>query len=141
MQQEVAAAAQWWTEQLKEQQPGVIPAINYTPLAAATIQAFQEALEQEIIKAIGSNWDVSNPYQGSGLLGRIIATDYGVSEESPLGLALHRAGIVDSRGWVQDERLPNKTIMWISPGSVTVAKGYGAGPVTIFGVAESELLR
>ncbi len=140
MDQELDAAVDWWTDVLANppgrQRAGdalidatqtVMRRAVYTPLTEAQISAFRVALRAELVRRIGTNWYPDNPRFGGALDGRVVATDYGVDPtHNPLGVALAAAGIVNTRGFIQDERLPIKTIMWIEPGRVTVAGGYGA---------------
>lgn len=150
MQNEVEIAANWWADQLRQppgrqdagmNNPDVVmlsAAItlqknaSYTPVPAEKIEDFRKALIDEITKRIGTNWDPANPYKGGALDGRIVFCDYGVSVENALGAALRAAGIVNSKGWIEDSRLPTKTVMRIDPGLVEVKKGYGAPFIEIY---------
>lgn len=142
MYEEIQAAAQWWADALR-QGPGIQNAgfrdadetrisLALTLLSATKpppvytmIQAFEEELFIAIQERIGTNWYPDDPKRGGALSGRIIATNYGVSKEHPLGVALMKAGIIRNNG-PDDSRLPMQTIMQIDPGCVSVACGYGA---------------
>ena len=141
MDQELDAAVDWWADVLasppghQEAGDAVINAsrtllgmITYTPLREGQIALFREALRAKIARELdifGGAW--CN-----------VATDYGAPIGTPLGDALAAAGIVDAHGHIEDARLPIKTVMWLEPGRVAVARGRGAPVVQVWPRPERE---
>jgi len=120
MDAEIAAAVQWWADQLTSMPSndngdpltsmlGTLSAMSEEPPTAAEVGAFKSALATLIAD--------KTPFS--------ISVDYG--PDWILSQALGAAGITNKM-----RLLPWKTHMWIKPGLVRVAKGYRAEPVTIF---------
>jgi len=126
---EIAVAAQWWADLLKEEplhengdgyQTAWLTTIARQHAKRPTdeqIQKFKEALEAQLSEGDGKQ--------------RFVNVDYHPCEE--LEAAALCAGIKD-----YDFLLPCKTRMWIRPGSVLVSKGYGAKEVEIFAPASTD---
>ncbi|GAA0969847.1 hypothetical protein GCM10009555_017700 [Acrocarpospora macrocephala] len=131
---EARTAARWWADRLIEEADpdtgeDATDAAIWTARKLAQrptleqAEAFRQALEEAILDGPVSHpsWQTAierdDPKWGSGL--RDIGTDWGPDET--LGNALEAAGL-DGRSL---GLLPAKTVMWISPGEVGVALGYG----------------
>ena len=131
---EVAAAAKWWADQLRHKPVhdngdvmgsmlATLAAANLAPISDEQIAAFESALASHLQAACEKHWHSDDPIRGG--VYRTTATDY--APEGVLVDALQDAGIADG-----DLRLPIKTVVWIDPGKVDVACGYGAKPVRIY---------
>ncbi|GHA01269.1 hypothetical protein ACFOOM_12285 [Streptomyces echinoruber] len=133
---EAVAAADWWAAKLAEQPRHDVGAAQPNALANAVsalvrrqrtqaqIEAFREALAEEINRHVERyGWRPDEPDFGSYM--RTIAVDYG--PDPVLADAAEKAGFE-----LQMLDLPVKTVMWINPGVVKVAEGYGARPVVIW---------
>ncbi|MFI6249020.1 hypothetical protein [Streptomyces sp. NPDC051016] len=133
---EAIAAAEWWANRLANPAShdvgaetanivtNTVAALVERQRSQAQLEAFREALVDEIDQHVAQySWRPDEPDFGSAL--RAIAVDYG--PDPVLADAAERAGfelkILD---------LPMKTVMWINPGTVTVAEGYSAQPVVIW---------
>lgn len=129
MKKEIEVAAKWWTDILQKEpshdnkdafQSAFANNIASTlkPLTEKQLKVFKEALVDAITKHIERNevWD-------SAL--RVIGTDYG--PDKILAEAAEKAKIDQA-----SLRLPWKTLMWIDPGRVSVAQGYGAPVEAIY---------
>lgn len=86
-----------------------------------------EHIERHLVKCESypneGAWDPADPRRGSAL--RAIGVDYG--PDPVLNDAAERAGIK-----LKQFDLPMKTVMWVNPGEVSVAEGYGAAFVVIW---------
>lgn len=131
---EAKVAAKWWADQLRRPTKtdtgapyvditmSAYYAIRWHPLDGATIDIFQDALETAIEEYLATKaWDPAAPWKDN----RVIGVDY--EPDVVLSAACIAAGIDD-----MDARLPKKTKLWIDPGEVSVALGYGAQPEVIW---------
>ncbi|MCI3277502.1 BTG family protein [Streptomyces cylindrosporus] len=138
---EAVAAADWWAQKLAgpaEHDNGrgaeestalanAVSALVRRQRSAAEIEAFREALADEIEQHIGQyGWRPDEPDFGSAM--RAILVDYG--PDPVLAHAAEKAGFQ-----LRMLDLPLKTVMWINPGIVKVAEGYSAQPVVIWSAA------
>lgn len=132
MKKEIEAAVQWWCEILSEEPKqdngDALQSIFITlnSRGAKTpdeeqVKQFGDILFNLLYHDFNINWDEKCPMRGSGL--RCLSVDY--APEGHLETAARKAGI-------DERRFPVKTIMWIDPGSITVAVGYGAKPISIY---------
>jgi hypothetical protein len=137
MDREIRTAAKWWANHLRgpvEMDNGDALQSSFAsmfssrnkPLTKEQIATFEIELAKEIKLYIEDSFNEAvaegNPRWGSGI--RVIAVDY-----HPMKLmkeAACRAGF--DLGMT---RLPIKTCMWINPGEVSVACGYGSDQVTL----------
>ena len=141
MQAEIQAAAKWWADQLRApalHRSGVNKPEGYSgdiwydvmanaesadmpPLDEAQIAAFEAALIERLPAfCVENNWRPADPGWGNRYLG----VDY-----HPSGILKAAAEAV---GLSLTGRLPSKSAMWIDPGEVRVARGYGQPPVSIY---------
>jgi hypothetical protein len=90
---------------------------------AAAGQVIEEHLQRWETGIWEGGWDPAEPLRGSA--NRAIGCDY--NPDQVLQDAGARAGIE-----VRMLDLPMKTVMWINPGEVKVAEGYGVLPVTVW---------
>ena len=135
---EVAIAARWWTYQLLNMTPAESgDAFNdafrdtirgkfcrpVTPDKAADFEDALARLGHEVIDE-DDGWDVTRPEWGA-IHRTCCKVDYNASRV--LTQAANEAGIANI-----DMRLPIKTVMWINPGSVKVAKGYRASVEEVY---------
>lgn len=134
MHHETGTAATWWADQLRR--PAVQDngdaaqssmmadlAALHKPIAREQIMYFESVLHRLLADKFKSNWYPGDPQRGS--YERTVGVDYGPDEI--LADASERAGIAISLC-----RFPVKTMMWINPGEVKVAVGYGAPIKTIW---------
>lgn len=128
MTEEINAAVEWWCHVLSEpfvkqdngdglQSVCLSLMADLTPMPTQDqIEVFRQELTRELAESIDpAGWHPEEPVRGSYM--RTVATDY--HPEHVLSVAADRAGI-------HDNRFPVKTVMWINPGEVKVARGYGA---------------
>jgi len=141
MKNEIDCAVQWWSQQLRQKTQHktgdlfndaimhlVLDMIASKAIPDEQVSLFEESLRIGIIKLIeDAGIDVNDPPAGS--YHRVVSTDYRPDEV--LSTALSTANINDG-GY----RLPMKTIMWINPGAVSVAQGYGVQSITIYSVQD-----
>lgn len=144
---EAVAAADWWASKLGHatfcignRTPGERDSTAFALAASAMSgRGFTDeqvdAFRREGAKAIeehlrrwetghhAGSWRPEEPQWGSAL--RVIAIDYG--SDPVLRDAARRAGFE-----LKTLDLPLKTVMWINPGIVRVAEGYGAEPVVLW---------
>lgn len=127
--EEINAAVAFWSEQLvitpthdagdPTHRIEAMAALAQSTLDAVKPQQvyrFKRALRALIACLCVESWREDDPHWGSGC--RTVATDYG--PDHTLECALRYADIRNG-----NLRIPIKTIMWISPGSVKVSVGYG----------------
>lgn len=133
MENEIAAAVKWWADCLRSPRPhnngdamqsmlSTAVTRSKSPLSEEQIAGFEKSLEATIRRSCQECWDPAEPSRGSYF--RTIGVDYGPD------LCLVTAANVG--GFDIDYRLPIKTVMWINPGEVKVAEGYGAAPKVIW---------
>jgi hypothetical protein len=128
MEREARTAAKWWADQLRDQPQhdngdalgsafaGLVAA-RLPPLTYEQIAAFEQHLCAGLLVLLKADtWDETDP--GRGGYFRTVAVDY---DPDPL-----LTGAARQAGFKADLRLPIKTVMWINPGEVSVACGYGA---------------
>lgn|SRR4051812_48038144 len=135
---EAVAAADWWAQQLASSPDHEIgaprstafanaaTAVGRKPKTAEQIEAFRNALAEEIERRLGAhpdNWRPDEPLWGSYI--RTIAGDYRPAEE--LEAAAERVGFKLTMFDV-----PMKTVMWVNPGKVSVAVGHGGAQETVW---------
>ncbi|MFF9310116.1 hypothetical protein ACF1BS_04310 [Streptomyces sp. NPDC014748] len=135
---EARAAADWWAARLARPArhdvgdvqanavTNAVSALVQRQRTQAQIQAFREALADEIERHIEHGWQPENPDFGSYM--RTIGVDYG--PDPVLADAAEKAGFE-----LKTLDLPMKTVMWIDPGVVKVAEGHSAQPVVIWRAA------
>lgn len=140
MEQEIAVAAKWWADKLRNGSTAdlggsrdkgaalsemmlLLLKSSSDPIPSETIDRFEALLRNEIRKQIGDNWKPENPEWGA--YNRVVSVDYHPCES--LSNAYHGVGLDNDMA-----DLPMKTVMRINPGKVTVAEGYGANFVTIY---------
>lgn len=135
MEKEIEAAVEWWAEQLAgpvvHDNGDIGQSLFATGLAAGlpTLKAVQiETFKSELRKNLKAHieavaWKPEDPTFGA--YGRSLGVDY--HPDRLLADAAEAAGI-----GAPMLRFPCKTMMWVNPGQVEVAKGYGARPVTIY---------
>jgi hypothetical protein len=141
---EATTAARWWADRLRcgaKHQSGSPLARSVSPqaayetdiidvlslmvaesvrkLSAEQIDLFESCLARIVDKRFcqSSGWKPDQPKWGCAM--RTLAVDYGACDE--LRAAYQYAG-----GTLNARVFPIKTVMWISPGSVTVRYGYGS---------------
>jgi hypothetical protein len=138
LKQEIEAAARWWADAIsgqQEQRSGAfeldlaIMAYAKSRLVgrptAEQVEVFRINLIEFLTEKLALDcWDVTNPSRGS--YWRTIAVDY--DPDPTLRQAAAKAGIKIR----YSETFPIKTVMWINPGCVKVALGYGAAPKVIW---------
>lgn len=142
MEDEIEAAVNWWADKLAgghfqdngDAYQSVFATLARSETSAPTddqLTAFRDRLRDEIGHAIRSHdsWRIDEPMWGGCTEGRCVSTDYG---PEPL---LRRSA--DAAG-INDMRFPIKTVMWISPGQVKVACGYGKPAEVIYPKPERE---
>lgn len=88
-----------------------------------TVQRFRLCLTVAIAAHVAKYWHEEEPDRGSAC--RTVATDYGPDFTLEIALAAAR---VEQGSLI----LPIKTVMWINPGQVKVACGYGAAAEIIY---------
>lgn len=136
---EVKAAARWWADCLRELPAHDVGDENlnihllFASLSTGSVppekaDRFEAALVEHLPAFLRAHaWDEAvlkgEPCWGG--YGRILCTDYG-----PQGLLAEVAAAVGITGAML--RFPSKTVMWVNPGEVQVARGYRAPPVTIY---------
>lgn len=139
MAEPVKAATEWWAEKLRHvavfdngdpSAVGGMTAILAMAVSARNpaptedmLAAFQCSLAERLMARCVSSWRWDQPEWAS--YQRTVHVDYG--PDPILSAACEDAGIQHA-----DSRFPCKTTMWIDPGKVQVAEGYGKGPVTIY---------
>ena len=137
---EVECAAKWWADQLRQSpthdngdgfQSALLALVsNREPLLSeAQIALFEQILANKLqVQVDRSDWNPEKPELGGAW--RMVSVDY---DPCPvLYDAAERVGI--DVGY----RFPIKTHMWIDPGSVKVAVGYGAREREIYAITEKE---
>lgn len=140
MDAEIEAAVSWWADQLAgdaTHDNGDLPlslfatalAGQLAPLLPQQIESFKASLAMRLREDFAPSWDSSDPMRGS--YGRTLGVDY--NPDARLRQAAEDAGI-----GALSLRFPCKTMMWVDPGKVQVAKGYGAKPVTILDLGASK---
>lgn len=140
---EAAAAAKWWADELRrgakldngDALSNAMGGVFRTPAQPPEkIDLFEKALTRIIAerfeKSASEAVAEGNPLWGRAL--RVVAVDYGPCKE--LADAAEEAGMTHYR----TTTFPWKTVMWISPGEVTVSHGYGAKAVTIYSTASQQ---
>lgn len=147
MADEIEAATEWWADKLRhiakfdngdDSPVGGITAVLAMTLSAQNavptekqIDRFRASLDWRLMARCVSTWRYDQPNWCSAH--RTVHVDYG--PDPILRDACDDAGIERA-----DSRFPCKTTMWIDPGKVQVAEGYGKGPVTIFPVATATVV-
>ncbi|MFF8406933.1 hypothetical protein ACF06P_35560 [Streptomyces sp. NPDC015684] len=139
---EAIAAAAWWAQTLakpvrhdlgrgaatQSTLANSVAALVRRQRSLAEIEAFRDALADEIERHLTQNsWHPDEPDFGSYMR----AIEVGIGPDAVFTDAAETAGFE-----LKTLDLPMKTIMWINPGIVKVAEGYGA-PVTIVWRAET----
>jgi hypothetical protein len=128
MNDEIAAAVNWWADQLRgpakmDNGDAFGSAKDLPPVTEEQIEKFKASLTEKLPAYLGRYWNPEDPLCGSYF--RTLSVDY-----DPCALlsdAADYAGI-DAQGL----RFPIKTVMWIDPGEVRVACGYGAADVVVW---------
>jgi len=134
---EIAVAAKWWADQLRDTPKhdngdafqSAFATVTASMLKRPTseqVERFETELATALSSALGfsgDSWREDDPMWASGA--RVIGVDY--HPDQILEDALNAAGIGD--GFCL---LPFKTLMWIDPNSVNVAQGYGARSEPIY---------
>lgn len=130
MNQEINAAAEWWAQRLREMPShssgdqlidaaaSFIAMTTTGPLSEEKVQAFKDALIAALKQDLAENEHIF-PF----------GCDY--SPDQILNDAANIAKINQVHS-----RLPIKTIMWVEPGSVSVAHGHGSSTVVIYSAQE-----
>jgi hypothetical protein len=130
---EVIAAARWWRNAIGRlgtsgageiDAHAIIVREELPVLPKEKLDKFEAILRERIVAFLGNAiWNSEQPLFGG--VNRIVATDYG--PDGTLLAAAEEAGI-EKIGSI----FPMKTVMWINPGSVSVAYGYGAQEAEVY---------
>jgi hypothetical protein len=135
MKEEIEAAATWWADKiagtpkqdngdLRQSMLATWAQSKYERPTPDQVAAFKEILKGKLEKYLSDHWCGDNPSFGSYY--RTLKTDY--DPDAILSSAASEAGIKIR----YCATFPMKTVMWINPGEVLVACGYGARPEVVY---------
>lgn len=135
MKEQIAVAAKWWADRLREeakQDNGDAMTTIFASMVAGAIKKttpeqadeFEKKLAELLVGHLSrSEWKEDQPHWGSYM--RVLETDYHPCK--CIRDAAEHAGICGDC-----PPFPMKTIMWINPDSVKVGYGYGAPVVELW---------
>lgn len=136
MKEEIEVAVSWWVNVITRDRQkhdvgdlasnleirGFTPK-NMKPLTEEQIQIFSDHLRQSLVEHLSDCWYENEPTRGGYV--RAVMVDYGPAK------ILHDAATAAGMDFISF-RFPMKTVMWIDPGKVSVAEGYGSEPKVIY---------
>lgn len=130
---EVNIAAQWWADILRagaRHAPGgespdehlwaAMARRDIPPLTDDQIDRFQLQLALNMVSIWQSTWSQERPTDEKNRPLRLLSVDYEPND------ILSRSAFFAGFAKEQLDLFPEKTIMWVNPGSVRVSYGYGA---------------